>query len=80
MIEDINQFDVFKNLNPTNEKLTPIKILQFMKENKKFNSKFISEEDIKYLKENIEEYFFEKGEMVVNGTNISDIVFLKKNA
>ena len=27
-----------------------------------------------------EEYFFEKGEMVVNGTNISDIVFLKKNA
>ena len=80
VIEDINQFDVFKNLNPTNEKLTPIKILQFMKENKKFNSKFISEEDIKYLKENIEEYFFEKGEMVVNGTNISDIVFLKKNA
>lgn len=80
VIEDINQFEVFKNLNPTNEKLTPIKILKLMKEKKKVNSKFISEENIKYLKENISEYFFEKGEMEVNGINISDIVFLKKHA
>jgi len=80
VIEDINQFEVFKNLNPTNEKLTPIKILKLMKENKKVNSKFISEENIKYLKENISEYFFERGEMEVNGINISDIVFLKKHA
>ena len=80
MIEDINQFDVFKNLNPTNETLTPIKILKLMKEDKKIDSRFISEEDIGYLKKNISEYFFERGEMIVNGTNISDIVFLKKNA
>ena len=80
VIEDINQFEVFKNLNPTNEKLTPIKILKLMKENKKINSEFISEENIKYLKENISEYFFERGEMEVNGVNISDIVFLKKHA
>ena len=51
-----------------------------MKENKKINSEFISEENIKYLKENISEYFFERGEMEVNGINISDIVFLKKHA
>ena len=78
VIEDINQFDVFKNLNPTREKLTPIKILKFMQENKSFDSDFISKEDVNYLKENIAEYHFEKGEMVMNGYNISDIVFLKK--
>lgn len=78
VIEDINQFEVFKNLNPTREKLTPIKILKFMQENKSFDSDFISKEDVNYLKENIAEYHFEKGEMVMNGYNISDIVFLKK--
>ena len=80
VIEDINQFEVFKNLNPTNDKLTPLKILQYMQEGKKFSSEFISDEDVKYLKINIDKYLFEKGEMLVNGINISDIVFLKKNA
>ena len=79
VIEDVNQFDVYKNLNPTNEKLTTIKILKFMKEKTKINSNFISKNEIKYLKENINDYFFERGEMVVKGKNISDIVFLKKN-
>ena len=79
VIEDVNQFDVFKNLNPTHEKLTPLKILKFMQNNINFESNFISEKDISYLKENISEYSFEKGEMVVNERNISDIVFLKKN-
>ena len=80
VIEDIDQFKVFKNLNPTNEELTPLKILKHMHDKKEFQSDFISEEDIRYLKENISEYFFEKGEMVMNEHNISDIVFLKKNA
>jgi hypothetical protein len=80
VIEDINQFEVFKNLNPTNDKLTPLKILQYMQEGKKFSSEFITDEDVKYLKINIDKYLFEKGEMLVNGINISDIVFLKKNA
>ena len=79
VIEDIDQFKVFKNLNPTNEELTPLKILKHMHDKKEFQSDFISEEDIRYLKENISEYFFEKGEMVMNGHNISDIVFLRKN-
>ena len=79
IIEDINQFNVFKNLNPTNEVLTPIMILKNMSENKKFHSNFISETDINYLKKNIKNYFFEKGDMVIKGYNISDIVFLKKN-
>ena len=80
VIEDIDQFKVFKNLNPTNEELTPLKILKHMHNKKEFQSDFISGEDIRYLKENISEYFFEKGEMVMNEHNISDIVFLKKNA
>ena len=79
VIEDINQFNVFKNLNPTNEVLTPIMILKNMSENKKFHSNFISTADIDYLKENIKNYFFEKGNMVIKGNNISEIVFLKKN-
>ena len=79
VIEDINQFNVFKNLNPTNEILTPIMILKNMSENKRFHSNFISTADIDYLKENIKNYFFEKGNMVIKGNNISEIVFLKKN-
>ena len=79
VIEDINQFNVFKNLNPTNEVLTPIMILKNMSENKRFHSNFISEADINYLKENIKNYFFEKGDMVIKGNNVSEIVFLKKN-
>ncbi len=78
VIEDINQFSLFKNLNPTNEKLTPLEILRHIQKNKNFDSNFISKEDINYLKDNIAEYHFERGEMVVNGHNISDIVFLKK--
>jgi len=78
VIEDINQFEVFKNLNPSNEKLTPLKILKLIQRNEKFNSPFLSEKDTVYLKENIENFIFEKGEMQVNGYNISDIVFLKK--
>ena len=79
VIEDINQFDVYKNLNPTNEKLTPIKILRNIQQKKEFNSEFITTDDVEYLRDNIAEYFFEKGDMIVNGYNISDIVFLKKN-
>ena len=78
VIEDINQYEVFKNLNPSNEKLTPIKILKNMEKKKECESKFITKQEINYLKENISEYYFERGEMVVNGYNISDIVFLKK--
>ena len=78
VIEDVNQFEVFKNLNPSNEKLTPLKILKFIQDDKKFNSPFLSEKDTFYLKENIADYFFEKGEMQMNGHNISDIVFLRK--
>ena len=78
VIEDVNQFEVFKNLNPSNEEFTPLKILKSIKDNRKFNSPFISEKDTIYLKKNISDYYFERGEMLMNGYNISDIVFLRK--
>ena len=37
VIEDIDQFKVFKELNPTNDKLTPLKILQHIKKIKNLN-------------------------------------------
>ncbi len=79
VIEDIDQFKVFKNLNPKNEKLTPIMILKNLEKNQKFDSNYISNDEIEYLKKNIKDYYFEKGEMILNDHNISDIVFLKKN-
>ena len=79
VIEDVNQFEVYNNLNPTNETLTPIKILKNIQQKKEFNSQFITTDDVRYLRDNIAEYFFEKGDMIVNDHNISDIVFLKKN-
>ena len=54
-------------------------ILKNLEKNQKFDSNFISNDEIEYLKKNIKDYYFEKGEMILNDHNISDIVFLKKN-
>ena len=78
VIEDADQFRVYKQLNPTNEKMTPIQILKNIKNNRKFSSKFLSKTDKDYLKKNIKNFYFEKGKSIVNGYNISDIVFLRK--
>ena len=78
VIEDADQFKVYKELNPTNEKLTPLKILKNMKNNKKFNSRYLSLNDVDYLKKNIKKYYFDKGKSIVSGRNISDIIFLQK--
>ena len=78
IIEDINQFHVFKELTPYKTELTPKEILQNIKYNKDFKSSFISEEEKKYLVGNIEKINFEKGQMIINDFNVSDIVFIKK--
>lgn len=78
VIEDINQFHVFKELNPYKNELTPKEILQNIKYSKDFKSSFISEEEKKYLFDNIEKINFEKGQMIINESNVSDIVFIKK--
>jgi len=78
VIEDADQFKVYKELNPTNEQLTPLKILDCIKKDKKFQSIYLQTSDVDYLKKNIKNYYFEKGRFVVNGYNVSDIVFLQK--
>lgn len=78
VIEDADQFKVYKELNPTNEQLTPLKILDCIKKDKKFQSRYLQTSDVDYLKKNIKNYYFEKGRFVVNGYNVSDIVFLQK--
>ncbi len=79
VIEDIDQFKLYKNLNPTNESLTPLKILHNIKNKINFESKFLTKSDSQFLFDNIKEYNFEKGSQIVDGHNLSDIVFLKKN-
>ena len=79
IIEDIDQFKLYKNLNPTNESLTPLKILKNIKNKINFESKFLTKSESQFLFDNIKEYNFEKGSQIVDGHNLSDIVFLKKN-
>ena len=78
VIEDINQFHVFKELNPYKNELTPKEILQSIKYHKDFKSSFINEKEKKYLVDHIEKIDFEKGQMIINGYNVSDIVFIRK--
>ena len=53
-------------------------VLEKIKKEKNFESPYISNSDIEYLKENIENIYFEKGDMVLQDINISEIVFIKK--
>ena len=78
VIEDINQFDAFPNLNPNNDKLTPIKMLEKIKKDENFNSPYIDRNEIDYLKTNVKNIYFEKGNMILNGHHVSDIVFIEK--
>ncbi len=78
VIEDANQFKIYKELNPYNEVLTPLNILSKIKNDIKFHSKHLSSDDAKYLKKNIKTFLVKKGTSIVNGHNISDIIFLRK--
>jgi len=78
IIEDINQFEVFKNLNPYVNELTPLEILKSIQEKKDFESSFLDEETKKYLINNINDIKIEQGSMIMKKKNISDIVFIFK--
>ena len=78
IIEDINQFEVFKNLNPYVNELTPLEILKSFQEKKDFESSFLDEETKKYLINNINDIKIEQGSMIMKKKNISDIVFIFK--
>ena len=79
VIEDCNQFEVFKELDPYNGKeISPKEMLIKIQNNESFSSSFINEEDKKYLLENIKDIEIKKGSMMINNVNISDIAFIFK--
>jgi hypothetical protein len=79
IIEDFDQFKVFKELNPHENELTPLEILKSIQRNEDFESSFIDEESKKYLINNINNIKIEKGSMIMKEKNISDIAFIFKN-
>ncbi len=79
IIEDFDQFEVFKELNPYENELTPLEILKSIQRNAEFESSFIDEESKKYLINNINNIKIEKGSMIMKEKNISDIAFIFKN-
>tara|TARA_B100000900_G_scaffold406280_1_gene417088 strand:+ start:401 stop:1249 length:849 start_codon:yes stop_codon:yes gene_type:complete len=78
VIEDMNQFEVYKELNPYQNELTVIEILKKIQNNEDFNSSFIDNVSKDYLINNISEIKIEKGFMVINNQNVSDIAFIYK--
>ena len=78
VIEDINQYDVFKELNPYVGELTPKELLLKIKKQEKFQSSFINNTDRDFLINSIRDVHFETGSMVVKSKNISDIAFIEK--
>ena len=78
VIEDMNQFEVYKELNPYQNELTVIEILKKIQKSEEFNSSFIDDVNKKYLINHISEIKIEKGSMVINNQNVSDIAFIYK--
>ncbi len=78
IIEDMDQFNTFKELNPYTNEITPMQILKRIQNKENFGSSFISKEEEKFLLDNIKEVKIEKGTMKMEGNNISDIAFIYK--
>ena len=78
VIEDMDQFHVFKELNPYKKEQTPKEILLKIQRKEDFESSFINYEDKDFLKNNIKDIFFEKGSMLIENKNVSDIAFIFK--
>ena len=78
VIEDMDQFEIFKELNLYKNEMTPKKILKKIQNKEYFKSSFIDENDRIYLQENISEIKMEVGTMIIDGKNASDIAFIFK--
>ena len=66
-----------QNLELNPNQITLVKQLDnFYKEN--FHSSFLSDEEKEYLFKNIESINLEKGSMIINDLNVSDIAFIHK--
>ena len=69
---------MFKELNPYENEPTVIEILNKIQSNKDFKSSFIDNETKKYILNNISDIKIEKGSMIINEKNVSDIAFIFK--
>ena len=78
IIEDMDQFNIFNELNSYKDELTPKEILIKIKKKEHFNSAFIFGEEKKYLLDNIKDIRIETGSMVIKGENASTIAFITK--
>ena len=78
VIEDMDQIEIFKELNLFKNEMTPKKILKKIQNKEYFKSSFIDENDRIYLQENISEIKMEVGTMIIDGKNASDIAFIFK--
>ena len=79
VIEDLNQFEAFKELNPYDDKeTTPLQLLLKIKNKENFHSSFLNDEEKEYLINNIHSINLEKGSMIINNLNVSDIAFIHK--
>lgn len=79
VIEDVDQFKIFKELNQCNQnELTPVQILKNIVKKKNFSSSFLKTEDKKYLNQNIKKIKLETGSMIIKGKNASRIAFIFK--
>ena len=78
IIEDMDQFKIFKELNPYQDELTPKEILKKIQLGQSFNSSFITEKEKNYLLDNIKSIKIEKGSMIIDKHNASDIAFIFK--
>tara|TARA_X000001036_G_scaffold379030_1_gene369681 strand:+ start:33 stop:890 length:858 start_codon:yes stop_codon:yes gene_type:complete len=78
VIEDLDQFHIFKELNPYVKELTPKEILLKIKNKKNFQSSFINTNQKDFLMKNIKNIYLEKGSMFIKKKNVSDIAFIEK--
>ena len=69
---------MFKELNPYENEPTVIEILNKIQSNNDFKSSFIDNETKKYILNNISDIKIEKGSMIINEKNVSDIAFIFK--
>ena len=58
--------------------MTPLLIFEKLKKNEDFQSPFLEKNDIEYLRRHIKSIHVEKGNMSLEGYQVSDIIFVQK--
>ena len=83
IVEDLNFPEIHEMYNPTKENLDLKKILKKIDKNENFVSKFLNNEELNYIKNNIESIKFykcknKKNYLIAGICDYSEIAFIKK--